>query len=135
MAALRPEPEGSLDAQCNNSDFLREERKEVERDDTAEKDSESGKDSAREITDAKDTRESAETLNNSSVHTGFVRNGESNRESESALTNARAQKPEDVSRDGDYALVWSESEEELDSRTCSLSGREGTGEIELACLL
>lgn len=135
MAALRPEPEGSLDTQCNNCDFLDEKRKEVEGDDAAEEAPESEKDLAQESTDAKETRESAETLNNSSVHTGFERNGESKRESASAVTNACAEKHEDVSQDKDYALVWSESEEELDSRTCSLSGREGTGELQLACLL
>ncbi|MCJ8728295.1 hypothetical protein PDJAM_G00002810 [Pangasius djambal] len=129
MAALRPEPEESLDNQCNNSDFLEDERKEGEREGTADEAPESEEDFFQENADAKERKESAEALNNSSVHSGFVRNGESNpcRESESAVPKARAHKADDVSQDEDLGLVWSESEEELDSRACSLSGKEGTG--------
>lgn len=134
MAALRPEPEESLDTQCNNSDFLEEEREEDEGEVTADEAPEPEEGLLQENTDAKETNESAEALNNSSVNSGFVRNGESNRESDSAVPKARAHKPEDVSQDEDAGLLSSESEEELDSRACSLSGREGTGELELACL-
>lgn len=135
MAALRPEPEENLDTQCNNSGFLEEERKDVEGENTADEAPESKEDLFRENVDAKETGESAETLNNSSVHSGFVRNGESNpcRESDSAVPEARANQPDDVSQDEDFGFVWSETEEELDSRACSLSGKEGTGEYELAC--
>lgn len=131
MAALRPEPEESLDNQCNNNDPLDDERKEVEREGTADEAPMSEEDFFQENTDAKEeTKESAEALNNSSVHSGFVRNGESTPcpESDSVVPKARAHKPDDVSQDEDLGLVWSESEDELDSRTCSLSGKEGTGE-------
>lgn len=135
MAALRPDHEESLDNQCNNSDFLEERRKEVEGEGTADEAPESQEDLFQENAEAKETKESAQALNSSSVHSGFVRNGESNpsRESDSAVPKGRAHEriifPEE-----DIGLAWSESEEELDSRTCSFSGKEDTGESELACL-
>lgn len=130
MAASRPESEESLDNQCNNSDFLENERKEVEREGTAVEAPESHEDLFQENTDAKETEESAEAENTSSAHSGFVRDGESNpcRESNSSVPKAHAHKSDYVSQNEDLGLLWSESEEECDSKTWSLSGKEGTGE-------
>lgn len=135
MAALRPESEESLDNQCNNSVYLEEGRKEDELGGTTDEASESKKDLLQENADAEETKESAEALNGSAVRSDFIRNGESNpyRESDSSVPQARAHKPDEVFQDEDFERVWSESEEELDSRTCSLSGKEDTGMYELAC--
>lgn len=125
MSALRPEPDESLDNQCNNSDFLGDERKAIEREGAADEAPES-QDSLFNA-DAQETKESTEEKNNSSVLSSCVRNGESNLCPESDSLVPKAQ-DDDVSQDEDLGLVWSESEEELDSRTCSISDKEGTGE-------
>ncbi|XP_060777279.1 zinc finger protein 62 homolog isoform X2 [Neoarius graeffei] len=121
MAALRPEPEESLDDQCNNSDFLEEKREEVEGEGTAGEAPESREDLFQENAEAKEPKECAQALSSSSAHCGFVRNGESNpsRECDSAAPQGRTVSPEE-----DVGLAWSESEEELGSRTCSFSGHE-----------
>lgn len=136
MAALRPESEESLDNQCNNSVYLEEGRKEDELGGTTEEASESKKGLFQGNGDAEETKESAEALDSSSVRSGFIQNGESNpvRESDSSAPPARAHKPDDVFQDEGFERLWSESEEELDSRTCSLSGGEDTGMYELALL-
>lgn len=126
MSALRPEPEESLDNQCNNSDFCEDQRKEVEGEGAADEVPESQESLFQESADAKETKESAEAKNISPVQSGFVRNRESDpcRESDSV-----PKAHDDVSHDEDLGLVWSESEEESESRECSISG-----EYTLACL-
>ncbi|KAK2855236.1 hypothetical protein Q7C36_007105 [Tachysurus vachellii] len=129
MSALRPEPDKSLDNQCNNSDFLGDERKAIEPEGAADEAPES-QDKLFNA-DAQETKESTDAKNNSSVLGSCVRNGESNLcpESDSLVPKAQDDDDDDddVSQDEDLGLVWSESEEELDSRTCSISDKEGTG--------
>ncbi|KAF7708145.1 uncharacterized protein zgc:66448 isoform X1 [Silurus meridionalis] len=123
MAAVRPEPEESLDKPCSNSDLV-EDGPQGSADDApeAEEDLFQGK------ADTKEVQESAEGLNRSADHGCFARNGESNRECDSAAPGTRAPEPEDeVSRDGEPGHIRSESEEQLDSRTCRVPGKESTG--------
>lgn len=120
MAASRPEPEDILDKQVDNCELSGEARKEEE-----EEHRESAADEATSFQGNGDTKETAEREENSSSVT--LHSGQSNpcRGADSPEPKALAQNPEDVSRDEE--LMWSESEEELDSRTWSLSGGEGTG--------
>lgn len=122
MAAVRPEPEESLDNQCENSDLRRDEHKEGEREVTADGAPQSGEDRLQENANAQEAKEPAEARNDSPDQSG---------ESDRGKARAR-RKLGDAPQDGEeLALVWSGSEEELVGRgACSISGKRGTGEYE-----